>query len=385
MLLKELVFALRQHIAEKTGDKPSVGHTYEMLSALLGYDSFASLNSQAFIVSLSGCDANAVENVRLLLGGILDLRRATDRHVSLKASGSPRPTAQLLEAFAQGHELVAIPLASILELYDAQAQIDDSTDYAFEEFYSCLLDMEPPQLKLSLSMLEDHSSKEPSVHYVLYRIYDRLVDHHDSGSDYWLQQFRSGRSLSVAERQFADEALFTESLKELRQIHLSKASSSGHPEALMVELEGLHRLATITAADFSELELKLTTPGFASRVAVLAEDAGLTELAATWNHKAACEGDIESLYRLVSASCATPTVETWTWIYLSRLLGTDITASTLQAYHAGGQYAGEDFDDEQGGDFYVDGDVGLEVPSLSSELDRDAQVAAAIIYERIEK
>lgn len=385
MLLKELVFALRQLISEKTGDKPSVGHTYEMLSALMGYDSFASLNSQAFIVSLSGCDGNAVENVRLLLGGILDIRQATDRHVSLNASGSPRPTAQLLETFAQGHELVAIPLASLLELYDGQVAMDYATEYAFEELHSCLLDMEPPQLKLSLSMLEEHSSKDPSVHYVLYRIYDRLVDHHDSGSDYWLHQFRSGRSLSVAEQQFADEAHFVESLKELRQLHLSRASSSGHPEAVLVELEGLHRRATITAADFSVFDRLPTTPGLASRVAVLAEGAGLTELAATWNHSAACDGDIEVLHRLVSASCGAPSVETWTWIYLSRLLGTDLTASTLRAYHAGGQFDGEDFDGDQGGDFYVDGDEGLDVAPLSSELDREAQAAATIIYDRIHK
>ena len=62
MLLKELVFALRQHIAEKTGDKPSVGHTYEMLSALLGYDSFASLNSQAFISAAFGPNGRAQKN-----------------------------------------------------------------------------------------------------------------------------------------------------------------------------------------------------------------------------------------------------------------------------------------------------------------------------------
>ncbi|OEC64030.1 hypothetical protein A7D21_33615 [Pseudomonas sp. AP19] len=125
MLLKELVFALRQLIAETTGDKPSTGHTYELLSALLGYDSFASLNSQAFIVSLSGCDGNAVENVRLLMGGILDLRRATNRHVSLKASGPPRPIAQVVETFAQQHELVAIPLTGLLELCDGYEPLCD--------------------------------------------------------------------------------------------------------------------------------------------------------------------------------------------------------------------------------------------------------------------
>lgn len=383
MLLKELVFALRQHIAEKTGDKPSVGHTYELLSALLGYDSFASLNSLAFIVSLAGCDGNSVENVRLLLGGILDIRRATERHASLKSPGSPRPIAQLLETFAQRHELVAIPVASIVELYDGQAQMDYATEYALEDLNSCFLDMEPEQLKLSLGTLEDHSAKEPSVHYALYRIYDRLVDHHDSGSDHWLRQLRSGRSLTAAEQTFADEALFAESLKERRQFYLSRASSFGHPEANLVVLEGLSDRAGITPANLAVFEPQASTPGLPWRVAVIAADAGLSELADYWLRRAADDGDIEALDRLIRTSCSTPTVETWTWIYLSRLLGSDVTASTLRAYHAGGLNDGEEFDDDQGGDFYVDGVEGFDVEPLSPDLDSEAQAAAGRLYERI--
>lgn len=383
MLLKELVYALRQHIAEITGEKPSSGHTYELLSALLGYDSFASLNSQAFIVSLAGCDGNSVENVRLLLGGIPDIRRATERHVSLKSPGSPRPIAQLVETFAQRHELIAIPLASLVELYEAQSSMDHATEYALEDLHSCFLDMEPQQLRLPLAMLEAHSAREPSVHYVLYRIYDRLVHHHDSGSDHWLRQLRAGRSLSSAEQQFAEEALFAESLKECRQLHLSRASSAGHAEAKLVELEGLRSRSGPTSADLAFFEPHASTPGFAWRVAALAEKAGMSVLAQSWLRRAASNGDVEALERLVSANSSNPTVETWIWIYLSRLLGSDVTASNLRAYHAGGQYEGEEFDDDQGGDFYVDGYEGLEVAPLSADLDSEAQAAAGSMYERI--
>ncbi|MBF6043025.1 hypothetical protein H8F22_29500 [Pseudomonas sp. P154a] len=384
MLLKELVFSLRQNLAEQTGEKPSVGHTYELLSALLGYDSFASLNSQAFIVLLSGCDGNAVENVRLLLAGLLDLRRATERHVALQAAGSPRLTALVVESFAQRHELAAIPLAGVLGLYDDQVSIDHATEFALEELHGCFLDMEPPQLRLSLGMLEDFSCKNPSAHYALFRIYERLVKHHDSGSVYWLLQMRLGRQLSGSEKQLAVEALFEEGLIERAEFHLSKASASGHAEAIFFELDELQKRIAVTAEDFAVLDSHAGVPGLAGRVATLAEAAGLTLLAMSWSQVAARNGDTEALHRLVSADRDAPTVETWTWIHLSRLLGRDVTVGTLRAYHAGGQYAGEEFDDDQGGDFYVDGDEGLDIAPMSAELDRDAQAAAAIIYERIQ-
>lgn len=233
MLLKELVFALRQLIAEKAGEKLSVGHTYEMLSALLGYDSFASLKSQAFIVSLSGCDANAVENVRLLLGGILDLREATNRHVSLKASGSPRPIAQVVEAFAQRHELVAIPLTGLLELCGGSEPLDDATEIAIDELHNCFLEMEPHQLRLAFGMLEDHTATNPSVHFVIHRIYSWLLDcedtlDFDSVPNFWLRQARSGRSLSVDQQRYANKALFAEGFMKRSEFHLSKAVSSDH-------------------------------------------------------------------------------------------------------------------------------------------------------------
>nr|WP_011922903.1 hypothetical protein [Pseudomonas fluorescens]CAM96126.1 hypothetical protein pQBR0094 [Pseudomonas fluorescens SBW25] len=389
MLLKELVFALRQLIAEKTGEKPSVGHTYEMLSALLGYDSFASLNSQAFIVSLSGCDANAVENVRLLLGGILDLRGATNRHLSLKASGSPRPIAQVVETFAQQHELVAIPLTGLLELCNGYEPLDDATEFAIDELHNCILQMSPPQLRLAFGMLEDHSAKNPSVHYVIHRIYSWLLDCHDTVLDYdsvpnfWLRQARSGLSLSVDQQRYADKALFAEGFMERMKFHLSKAASSGHTEAMLVELEGIDRRASLTAADLAVFDPHASTPGLAGRVAVLAEEAGLSVFAESWLRRAAAYGDFKALDRLVSANCSAPTVETWTWIYLSRLLGNDPTASTLRAYHAGGLYADEEYDQDQGGDFYVEGRERLEVAPLNPDLDAEAQAAAASFYERI--
>lgn len=74
-------------------------------------------------------------------------------------------------------------------------------------------------------------------------------------------------------------------------------------------------------------------PGFAARAASLAEEAGLTKTCFHWSEFAGAEADLPSMRRLVSSSAASPTLETWTWIYLSLFMGEGVRASTMKAYH----------------------------------------------------
>lgn len=53
-------------------------------------------------------------------------------------------------------------------------------------------------------------------------------------------------------------------------------------------------------------------------------------------------------------------------MYLAEHLGTDLRESTLRAYHDGGMFAGQEYDDDQGGPLYVDGDKGVQLESLSA-------------------
>ncbi|MDT4860680.1 hypothetical protein FQZ97_952550 [compost metagenome] len=45
----------------------------------------------------------------------------------------------------------------------------------------------------------------------------------------------------------------------------------------------------------------------------------------------------------------------------------DLTKSTMRAYHDGGSNAGEFYDSDFGGPMYVDGDEGLDLPTISDE------------------
>lgn len=62
--------------------------------------------------------------------------------------------------------------------------------------------------------------------------------------------------------------------------------------------------------------------------------------------------------------------------------GADLTKSTLQAYHDGGQQDGQFHDSDFGGALYVAGDEGLKLPSMSRAEHREAKALAKEISAR---
>lgn len=71
----------------------------------------------------------------------------------------------------------------------------------------------------------------------------------------------------------------------------------------------------------------------------------------------------------------------WTWQYLARKHGVDLTRSTLAARHDGGEQDGEFYDSDFGGPMYVDGAEGLELPDLSPADHRTAKAKAVEIFD----
>ncbi|MCL0280939.1 hypothetical protein M2R41_32165, partial [Pseudomonas aeruginosa] len=78
------------------------------------------------------------------------------------------------------------------------------------------------------------------------------------------------------------------------------------------------------------------------------------------------------------------TKQNWIWVYLSALLGEDLRESSLCAYHDGGMFADEDYDDDQGGPMYVAGHEGIELQPLSAADDAEARRLADEYFSRID-
>lgn len=71
----------------------------------------------------------------------------------------------------------------------------------------------------------------------------------------------------------------------------------------------------------------------------------------------------------------------WTWVYLSQLVGTDLT---LDAHYAINE-DGSEYDDDVGGPAYVAGRDGIDLKPLSAEQDATARLAAQKLFEQIER
>lgn len=115
----------------------------------------------------------------------------------------------------------------------------------------------------------------------------------------------------------------------------------------------------------------------------LAEDADDVDSARHWNHQAALHGDVDAMRDLIDEDDRENLFQNWVWIYLAEHLGTDLRESTLRAYHDGGLYAGQEYDDDQGGPLYVDGDEGVHLEPLSASDDVRARAAARELLNRI--
>lgn len=71
----------------------------------------------------------------------------------------------------------------------------------------------------------------------------------------------------------------------------------------------------------------------------------------------------------------------WTWVHLSRLVGTDLTKSKYYLINEDGL----DYDDDVGGPAYVAGRDGVDIEPLAPEQDAAARLAAQKLFEQIEQ
>ncbi|UUZ66327.1 hypothetical protein LP417_35535 (plasmid) [Polaromonas sp. P1-6] len=99
--------------------------------------------------------------------------------------------------------------------------------------------------------------------------------------------------------------------------------------------------------------------------------------------KQAEAGDVHAIRELAEMAMETDLGEAWMWLYVAQMLGTDLTKSTMRAYHDGGQQHGQEYDDDFGGALYVDGDEGMELMPLDPGQDLKARELAHLFFNKI--
>jgi hypothetical protein len=108
---------------------------------------------------------------------------------------------------------------------------------------------------------------------------------------------------------------------------------------------------------------------------------GRTADAKHWLTIAAESGDTDAMLQLIEEYDHADLQRCWAWVYLSRLVGTDLTQDAHYAINEDGS----DYDDDVCGPAYVAGRDGVELEPLGPEQDATARLAAQKLFEQIER
>lgn len=119
------------------------------------------------------------------------------------------------------------------------------------------------------------------------------------------------------------------------------------------------------------------------RIADLAAQCGQPAMSKHWCIQAARQGDLQAMRHLIDHIDSENIFQGWVWVFLSEMLGRDLRNSSMRAYHDGGMYADQEYDDDQGGPLYVAGDEGVELEPISSAEEAEAKKQAAELFRSI--
>lgn len=375
MTIKELAFSTQRLLEASTGALFKRAHIYELLAASFGFNSYAALCADSVFTEQS-----------------LSSRRSSSYALPLQIrcteigylQGVAEVVAKVLPPFLTDREIGVIRLPDLVAhlRFESGRQYDYPDDEDEDDWNESIDDrlgdldaLASPVLMDGLTIAADKGNAE--AHYALALILsaeENGLGENEVGSGYWHQQAQAGRMLSSIERDFADAHVARIARADRYLNHLREAARLGHQSAM---LELADRFNDPTFFEQSEAHVE-TDP---SRVAEIAEKLGRSEDAKKWLTKAAISGDTEAMRRLIEYYDQNDLQQCWTWIYLAKLVGTDLTKGQYHAIHEDGS----PYDDDIGGNLFVDGRDGVSLRPIGAEQDASARRAAQEIFERMDR
>lgn len=349
MSIKQLCFDAHSQLRDQHGIAVRRAHLYELLAALLGFNSHAALATDAVI--------GQVRQARRFNND--DLTRLSKRCSALGyPSAESQRIVEAITALAETHRLVAVDVKYLAQRVAGDADgwdVDDeempddvSIDQASPWQDAPDLDLDSPLLIDGLEQLatKDHAD----AHYALALLLE--CEPPEDRNGHWYRQQLAGRRLDGPEKGWADNyAAALAQFDQYRQ-HLAAAARLGRPDAALAWAE-----LTGEEADFRHAR-SLAPPEDATRLLDLADQLGTSATVLPLLRQAALAGDVEAMRRLAEDFEPDP-VEKWTWVHLAELCGTDLTR--MEAVYEDGSPA----DDDIPGNIFAIG--GIDVPDISAE------------------
>ena len=397
MTIKELAYSAQQHLHASTGISFKRSHLYELLAASFGYKSFAAFSAEALFAD-AGVGVAAPSATPELIGRVVQLgyhqsscaliaeklvEHATARHVSVISWRDLRLALTAPPPFDDDD-------------YDSDNwddhwdETEDETDVA-ANIASFLAS------RLLLDGLDEAAARSNAdAHLAIAALYRC-----DLPSSYLYEESLAGRTLNKIEQGWVDAYLQNKPRFEKYKHHLRQAAIGGVRQAAaefaeVFDDEAFYAIANDgTGPVDARLMVKVATAlndRKATRkwLRIAGEQGSRAALQTLGNNgdawalrKLAESGDIGAIRKLAEIAVATNLREAWMWQHLAESLGTDLTKSTMGAFHDGGPQSGELYDDDFGGPMYLSGDEGLSLKPLDAIDDREARELAHAIFATI--
>ncbi len=261
----------------------------------------------------------------------------------------------------------------VLTFADLVSQLKNE-DYIVEYYWESDDSSQRIAPEILHSLEASAKGENPLAHYALALHYDDSdeVDEDKVSTDYWYKQMQSGRVLIGVEKEFALAYLKQLTAENKYQFHLREAARFGS-ELAQLDLAEHFDDHAFFKSDHRDVDAD------PMRVADIARQLYRSEDYRYWLMVAAETGNVDAMRELIKSYEKDDLLRCWTWIYLSRLLGKDLTQNNHYAIHDDGSL----YDDDVGGAMHVAGEEGVDLPPLASELDSLARVNAENLFKRI--
>lgn len=354
MTIKNTIYSAHQRLEQVANIPVKRSHVYELIAAAFGFNTYASLTSKAILIQRES--SGSVDAVNL---GLIQQRSVELGYGNIFTAELPM--------IMRDQRISTLIFADLI----AQLRSDDYFDrYDWERDDSDLLDSIEIFRALELSA----KAGNPLAHYVLALHHDNSDENGKggAGNDYWYKQMQSGRELSGIEKEFALTYQRQLSSDNKYHYHLREAARFGCDLALLDLAEKFDDHAFFEG-NYRDVD------AHPMRIAEIADGLGRSDDRRYWLAVAADTGNIGAMRESIKNHENEDPLRCWTWVYLSQLLGEDLTQDNHYAIHENGSL----YDDDIGGPMFVDGVDGIELQPLESGQDQQAKTNAESLFNRM--
>jgi hypothetical protein len=412
MAIKEFAFSTQQHIQTTTGFIFKRVHVYELLAASFGYKSFAAFRSDGLLTN-AGIGTASSRITAELIGRAVQLGYLQTMAPAIAQSLTEHANARQV-SFISWQDLIAVthsnarpegvfhpdvrPESDEDEFDDGDADLDDDQQGDYSSKTS--VEQQASKLRVSNVLMEEleHAAADNNAeaHFAI-----AALNRCKEPNSYLYEESLKGRVLNKTEKDWVEAYVQNKPRFMKYQHHLRQAA-----------MHGVRHAATEYSAVFNDpryfdLAERGTGAIDAQHMAKIADSRNDKESRRKWLRVAAEEGsiaaieslaqdgdvwalrnqakngDVHAIRALAEMAMEKNLVEAWHWVYVAKMLGVDLTASTMRAYHDGGQQDGQEYDDDYGGALDADGDEGLKLKELKPVQKRVARNLARSFFNKI--